>query len=159
MGYFFSPYEIAEMAMRVEAAGAAFYQKAAKFAPEGKVREIFLFLSNEEIDHQNTFRIIRDMEQKKNTAVEYAIDLAAHIERLIEEYKQGVFDLNPEEISALTVAKCLDIGIRTERGLLTVYTELYETFVDKFHSVLTSIANQEKDHLEALQNVKKELGL
>jgi rubrerythrin len=100
-----------------------------------------------------------ETEQKNSSADEYAIDVASNIRHLIEKFEKASFDLKSSESSSLTVAKCLDVGIHVEKGLITAYTELWETFIDKFHSVLEKIVSQEKTHLEMLQNVKKQLGL
>jgi rubrerythrin len=159
MKYFFSPHQIAEMAMQVEEVGIGFYKKAAELATDEKVKKIFLFLSDAEIDHKNTFKTIMEAEQKNDSTDEYAIDVASNIRHLIEKFEKAAFDLKSAEASSLTVAKCLDVGIHVESGLIAAYSELHETFIDKFHDVLEKIVSQEKAHLEMLQNVKKQLGL
>jgi rubrerythrin len=145
--------------MQVEEAGIGFYKKAAELATDEKVKKIFLFLSNAEIDHKNTFKTIMEAEQGNDSTDEYAIDIASDIRHLIERSEKAVFDLKSAEVSSLTVAKCLNVGIHVESGLIAAYSELHGTLIGKFHGVLEKIVSQEKIHLEILQNVKKQLGL
>ncbi|MFH1209150.1 MAG: ferritin family protein [Candidatus Omnitrophota bacterium] len=159
MGYFFSSHEIAEMAMHVEEAGIEFHKKASEFAADEKIKKIFLFLSNAEIDHRNIFRGIMEAEEKNDSLDEYSIDIASNIEYLIGKFEKAVFDLKFPEVSSLTIAKCLDVGIHVESGLITAYTELHEVLIGKFYNVLEKIIGEEKTHLEMLQNIKKKLSL
>lgn len=159
MNYFFSSHQIAEMAMRVEEAGIGFYKRASELAVDEKVKKIFLFLSDAEIGHKNTFRKIMEAEQKNSSEDEYAIDVASNIRHLIEKFEKAAFDLKSAEASTLTVGKCLDVGIHVESRLIAAYRELYEKFIDKFHGMLEKIVSEEKTHLEMLQNVKKQLAL
>jgi len=159
MSYYFNPYQIAEMAMQVEEAGIEFYKQASEHAVDEKVKQIFLFLSDAEIAHKNTFKTIMEAERKNDSTDEYAIDVASNIRHLIEKFEKAVFDLKSSEASSLTVAKCLDIGIHVESGLIAAYTELHEKFIDKFRGVLEKMISEEKKHLEMLQNVKGQLGL
>lgn len=159
MEYFFSSHEIAGMAMRVEEAGIEFYKKAAKFAVNEKVKKIFLFLADAEVDHRNAFKDIMETEQKNDSLDEYSIDIASDIEHLIGKFEKAVFDLKSPEVSSLTIAKCLDVGIHVESGLIAAYTELHEVLIGKFYNVLEKIIGEEKTHLAMLQNVKKKLNL
>ena len=159
MGYFFSPYQMAEMAMQVEEAGIEFYKKASEFSKKEKIKKIFLFLSGAEIVHRTIFKTIMETEQGNDSTDEYSVDIASIMRNLIEKCEKIVFDLQSVEESSLTVAKCLDVGIHVESGLIGAYSKLHETFIDKFHSVLEKIVGQEKTHLEMLRNVKKQLEL
>lgn len=157
--YFFSAHQIAEMAVQVEEKGIIFYKKVAELAPDEKIRKIFLFLSDAEVDHKNAFRAIAEAEERRDSLDEYSIDVAGNIKFLIEKFENAVFDLKSTQLSSLNVQKCLNVGISTESGLIIAYTELHEKFIAKFHAVLEKIINEEKTHLEMLQNVKKKLNL
>lgn len=43
MGFYFSPYRIAEMAMQVEEAGVGFYKYLANRSKDETTKEVFLF--------------------------------------------------------------------------------------------------------------------
>ena len=100
-----------------------------------------------------------EAEEKNDSLDEYSIDIASNIEYLIGKFEKAVFDLKSAEVSSLTVAKCLDVGIHVESGLIAAYSELHEVLIGKFYNVLEKIISEEKTHLEMLQNVKKQLGL
>lgn len=159
MGYFFNPCQIAEMAVQAEEAGIKFYHKAANIATDEKIKKIFLFLAEAEVEHREIIRTILETERWNDTEDEYAVDMAPMVRRLVEKCEKTVFDLDFVEKFPLAVGTCLDIGIFVENGFITLYTELLGTFAAKFHGILEKILSQEKAHLAMLQNTKKGLGL
>lgn len=74
--FYFSLYQIAEMAMKIEEAGARFYAQLARTADREDLRKVFHSLAQAEGEHQKAFARIAD-EFRSAGAQEYSIDLMA----------------------------------------------------------------------------------
>ncbi len=57
------------------------------------------------------------------------------------------------------IQEALNMAVYTEEEAICIYTEMSNSFVDKFHGILTKIINEEKKHLEILTNVKTKISL
>jgi len=153
MEYNFSPYEIAKMAMSIEEEGARFYTALSNAASSDAVRDIFAALSREEIEHRDKFSEIAEAHHKEDKA-EYTIDISTLMEKHIEEIKDLSFKVKS---SAATVEDALNMAIDVEKTAINIFSKMYESFIDRFHEVLSALINEEKKHLEVLTDMKNEL--
>ncbi len=159
MGYIFSPVQIIEMSMQVEKAGMEFYKYLSGKCKDETVSQIFVFLHDQEMEHYKGFSKIASEIKKINLEYEYAIDVAQLIRQSIDRLKASVFEIQSSEVDAIDIRKSLEIAIRTEEEAVRIYSEMRESFVEKFHKVISAVIEEEKKHLVMLQNVKQKLPL
>jgi len=152
----FSAYQIAEMAMTVEEAGVRFYEMLSILATDGKLKDIFMILSKAEVQHKDIFRSIADS-LRNDDPTEYSIDLSSLIETHIDTLKKAAFSMQSFSKVPTNIQDAVEIAINIEKEAIRIYTEMYSTFIEKFHGVLENIINEEKKHLEILTDVKSKL--
>ena len=151
--YNFSPRQIAEMAMGVEEAGEEFYTKLASVLDDQKLKDIFLILSKAELQHRDMFKNIAGSFSGEEDS-EYSIDLPTLMKRYIDKLKEVAFNIKSFSSKPDNVQEALNIAIYTEEEAIRIYTEMYNSFVDKFHDILTKIINEEKKHLGILTDIQ-----
>ena len=156
--YNFSPRQIAEMAMGVEEAGEKFYTKLADVLDDKKLKDIFISLSKAELQHRDIFKSIADSFSGEEDS-EYSIDLPALMQSYVEKLKDVVFNLQSFSSKPDNMQEALNIAVYTEEEAIRIYTEMYNSFVDKFHNILTKIISEEKKHLKILDEVKAKINL
>ena len=154
--YYFSPRQIAEMAMGVEEAGRKFYFNLANPFHKKKLKDIFLNLADAELKHRDIFKSIADSFSKEDES-EYSIDLPALMQSYVDKLEGLVFNMKSFSNKPTNVREALNVAVYTEEEAICIYTEIYNCFVDKFHDILTRIIEEEKKHLEILNHVKAEM--
>jgi rubrerythrin len=159
MGYFFSPYRIAEMAMELEIKGIKFYEYLASCNSDDKTKKVFLFLSNQEVAHYRTFQEIAAAMRQKNSEHEYSIDVSRLLQEAIDDLNNMVFSLESLATDSIDMNKCFEIAINTEKKSVLAYEEIQNSFTKEFQGVLSKILDEEREHLKMLVNVKKKLRL
>ena len=148
--FFFSPYKIAEMAMKVEEAGAVFYEILANSVDDRELRSTFMGLSSAELKHRDKFREIAQTFNQEDYN-EYAVDVSALIQPHLDNLRSAAFNLRrqPSDMSA-----ALAVAINIEDESIRIYTEIRTIFIEKFHPVLSAIIEEEKKHLKMLTAIK-----
>ncbi len=76
--------------------------------------------------------------------------MQSHVDKL----KEVAFNMKSFSSKPDNVQEALNIAIYTEEEAIRIYTEMYNSFVDKFHDILTKIIDEEKKHLEILTDIK-----
>jgi rubrerythrin len=151
--YYFSPYQIAEMAMGVEEEGARFYQELAGSVDNGRLKGIFANLARAELKHRETFRTIADTLHKEDLN-EYSVDVAGLMRAYLERLKATAFKARPSTENPSIILEALAIAIHTEEEAISIYAEMRRVFIDKFREVLTAIIEEERKHLDILTGIR-----
>lgn len=154
--YNFSPHQIAEMAMSVEEAGVIFYERLATLVDDPKLKQIFTTLSKAELGHRDTFRGIADSSLKDGLS-EYSVDLSLLMKNHIDKLKEAAFNMRSFSNKPTTIQEALSIAIHIEQEAIRIYTEMRNTFIERFHEVLSGIIEEEKKHSEILHDIKTRL--
>jgi len=156
--YQFSSYQIAEMGMEIEVAGAKFYALLANSTQDKKLKDIFTILSKAEIEHREVFRCIADTFRMQDVS-EYSIDLEADMKNHIMELKEIVLSFQSLPKAPANILEAIEIAIKTETNAVRIYTEILTSLTEKFHGVLSAIINEERKHLEMLLGIKDKFSL
>lgn len=157
--YYFSPCQIAEIAMRVEEAGAAFYSEMAVLADNAEHKRTgtaFRILAETEIEHRDLFKAIAEDVKQSNGGQEYSVDICKQMETALDRIQSHAFDKTGLHPSSITLKEALEIAINTEKESIRVYMEIYNAFVERFHKILARIIDEEKEHMKMLINVQSE---
>ena len=150
-----------EVSLSIEKQGFIFYDKAAKSATDPRVRDVFLYLENEEKEHiqslQNKTRFLQPALANK------AAFRKSGTESFIKNEILGkVFPVPGDDKNEVHIAhsdfEALTIGIDAEMRSIEVLNQLMasEKKVD-VRMIFNHLLVEEKKHLSALEEIKKEL--
>ena len=150
-----------EVSLSIEKQGFIFYDKAAKSATDPRVRDVFLYLANEEKEHiqslQNKTRFLQPALANK------AASRKSGTESFIKNEILGkVFPVPGDDKNEVHIAhsdfEALAIGIDAEMRSIEVLNQLMasEKKVD-VRMIFNHLLVEEKKHLAVLGEVKKDL--
>ena len=145
MPYYFSTYQIAEMAMQVEAEGAKFYKTLALLVKNETVKNVFTLLADEEMKHKNSFKKIAGAEELRAKEAEYSIDVCQSIQKSLDNLKAEAFRTAGMDMRDVDLKKAIEFAINIEKGGIRVYTEIYDSYLKKFQNILSKIIEEEKN--------------
>ncbi len=156
MAIFFDVSEIYQFAINIEENGEKFYRKVASKLKEPKIKEIFLFLADEEGEHKKIFmkllESIKNYEPVETYPGEYFAYLKAYSQELI--FPQMI---ERELDKSITPIDAINFGIRRELESILYYIEVKNFVQETQHSQLDKIIEQERQHFIKLSNLKKEM--
>ena len=158
----FSGSEVIEMALKIEENGMKFYTDAFKAARDERVRDLFKRLAIEEAHHIKTFSRMKELVKDEYVSEGYDPYITEASEYLRSMADSEVFK-NPQagaefagEISNPT--EVLDFAVSMEKDSIRFYEEFERVIVEKDRPVITALIDQEKEHLELLECLRKDLG-
>lgn len=155
-GHDFSAYQVAEMAMGVEEAGASFYERLAAVAEDETLKDIFIALAKAELSHREQFRGIADS-FRNDDRNEYAVDLCLLMKNYIDSLKAAAFTLQSFSKNPTRIHDAIDIAIHTEQEAIRIFTGMHNAFIERFRGVLSAIIEEEKKHLAIVGDIKTRL--
>ena len=150
-----------EVSLSIEKQGFIYYDKAAKSATDPRVRDVFLYLANEEKEHiqslQNKTRFLQPALANKATSRKSGTESFIKNEILGKVFPVPGDDKNEVHI-AHSDFEALTIGIDAEMRSIEVLNQLMasEKKVD-VRMIFNHLLVEEKKHLSALEEIKKEL--
>jgi rubrerythrin len=155
MSFTFAPYHLAEIAMDIEDTGSAYYLELSKRTTDENVKNVFIFLSEQEIQHKRAFEVIMTESKKTEDEGEYIIDLLSQMGTIAADIKSTIQKYLSENPERLRLPEAFDIGIQTERKSIEAYGLMKKQLIDAFASMLDSILVQEENHLTTLVGLKE----
>ena len=156
----YGPYEAVTLGIQLEDDGFTFYSAVAKAAVDYRVKDLFSFLADAEIDHK---KVIREEVEPLFTPGWYREeDQQMMAEYLKDVQEQPVF---PDPEKAVQFAKnmkdvhrAIDIGILAEERARDYFAFLRDATQDQEgKDIFQRLYLEEIKHLELLQNLKEEM--
>ena len=154
MEYSFASYQIAEIACAMERAGGHFYRQLANLSTDEAVKELFLYLAKSEKKHEENFLKIAQDTKASEEVYDYHINIP-------EMMKAGINKFNEARINSVSMdqqmdmPRALEIAIKGEELAVQIYSEIAQSYSERFSKVLEKIIAQERSHLKRLQNLKQ----
>lgn len=75
----------------------------------------------------------------------------------IEKLKNAAFDPKVSLGNSGGIRGAIGLAVEVEKSAIRIYTGVRDTFVERFHSILDNIINEEKKHLEMLMKIREKL--
>ncbi|MCM8785913.1 MAG: ferritin family protein [Candidatus Omnitrophica bacterium] len=152
---FFNISEIYQFAIKIEENGEKFYRKVAWKTKDKKVKDLFIFLADEEVRHKRIFeenlKKIEKYEPSESYPGEYFAYLRAYAEGLI-------FTKNIEkELEKEDILEAIDFGIRRELDSIMYYLEMKDFIPETQELEIDKIIKEERSHFIKLSNLKKQI--
>jgi len=156
MAEFFKASELLEFAIQIEKNGEVFYLKVSKNISSYEIRETFLYLAEEEINHRKLYeellKTVEDYQPKEIYPDEYFKYLRAYADQHIFVKKEEIEEKASKVKSEI---EAIDIGIGFEKDSILFYLEMRNLVSDREKAVIDKIIEEERKHYNKLVEVKK----
>lgn len=156
MGVFFDVSEIFQFAVRIEENGEKLYRKVAEKSPDSKVKNLFSFLADEEVKHQETFTEMLGEIAKYEPSETYPDEYFAYL----RSYADGIIfppEIEKELDTSPGVVKALDFAIRRELDSIMYYIEIKNVVPENQHHIIDRIIKEERNHFVRLSKMKEDM--
>ena len=157
----YSVNEVIELAVQIEKNGYAFYNEALKRKDLDKeARDFIEFLRDQELDHEKTFRSLRDELDLQDLELTQDWELiAAYLETIIAG---RIFSAEDSAISlaasASSLKEIVDYAIQFEKDTLLFFHAINDGMsFAKSKAALRKIINEEASHVLRLSDFRKSL--
>ena len=154
MGMFNSS-EIYQFAIKIEENGEKFYRQMTEKLDDPKVKELFTFLANEEVDHKRTFEKMlskfEDYTPVESYPGEYFAYLKAYADNLVFGFKKFDDDISKIEDAASAV----QFAIGKELDTIMYFQEMKNIVPKSELNRINSIINEERKHVVKLSEIKR----
>jgi len=155
----FSIQEVIEIAIEIEKNGVAFYSALAKLADTDRLKELYIYLSQEEKRHITRFReILESAGGYQVSEAYYATEYMAYMKALADE---RVFK---SDVSAAEVAEgvkspreAIDIAIVFEKESVLFLHEMWKLVPESGREPIQKLLDEERDHLRRLSAIKAQI--
>jgi rubrerythrin len=148
--------EVLQFAIKIEENGWEFYRKFADLVDNEKIRELFVMLADDEVEHKEIFEAmlpeIEKYEPQEVYPPEYFSYLRAYADNII--FKKG-FDKELQK--KLDAAAIIGFGIRMELDSIAYYQETKNFVPASQKSVIDRIIEEERKHFLKLSDLKNTL--
>ena len=149
---FFSANEVAELAMRIEQKGQAFYLLAADEAKDPAAKEFFEFFAEEESRHELFFRDMRDRigAIKIPSGSDYE-EYTQYVMALVDSHDVFNFDYTEAfKDEAFNFEQAVRAAMRFEKDTILLFTELKRMVPDTERQFVEECIDEERKHLRML---------
>lgn len=144
--YDFNAAEALKIARKLEREGIKFYKEFLETAEDPKVKEVLLYLLDEEMEHLKLFEKMLEREDPES--------LDDDGEGVLDVVDGCVFTLPKSEALATDLDKVIQLGINIEKRSLAFYLEIVKhTKSEEGKNVLKKIIGEEKNHWEELKRL------
>jgi len=156
MAEFFKASELVEFAVQIENNGETFYRAAAKKTKKDNVKNILLYLADEEVKHAKAYKeMLKSVETYKPAEVyteEYFRYLRAYADQHIFVKKT---DIEEKAESRRGYKEAIDVGLVAEIESILYYLEMRNFVPDNEKSIIDKIIEEERSHYTKLSEIKK----
>jgi rubrerythrin len=155
MDYWFSAHEIAKLAAEVELKGAAFYRHLQGLADDPTISDMCGFFAEQEIEHRAKFLAIAEAHLPSEREQCYSVDIRGMLTASMRDLTQLLDGETSTAPRLAIVSECLSVAARVEATAIRVYAKMTEGYTVGFSEVLTDVLEEERKHLQMIQNVQR----
>lgn len=155
MGIFLTGKELLDTAVKIEKAGAAFYETMVSCARSQKAQTAFKYLADQEKKHIKAYQSMLSSLADNPPPESYTEEYDQYLKSLADS---GVFSSEAAACSLAektsSDAEGIDFGIRAEKDSILFYTELQNLVRRADAKVISGIIEEERSHLKQLSELK-----
>ena len=153
--------EVLQMAVELERKGKTFYETIAEGIRDEKARNVFQFLADEEVRHEEVFNsILAETETKDENSPYDNREVVLYFRSLVdkqifpaEEYSKLLKDAVNDPGVAIRIA------ISLEKDSVLFYNELSPLVNKKDRRIVEKIIEEERNHINRILQLKDELSI
>ena len=155
----FNPSEIYQFAVRIEENGEKFYRKMTDKLDNKKVKELFTFLADEEVEHKAIFKNLLSKFENYNPPESYPREYFAYLEAYTENivFSFSKFDDDISKINDMKTA--LRFAIGKELDTIQYFQEMKNLVQKSENKKIEAIIEEERKHVVKLFELQRELNI
>lgn len=152
----FDASEVYQFAVQIEENGERLYRKIARRTKNLKVRDLFLFLADEDVKHRKQFAEMLSKLEKNEPLESYPGEYVAYMTAYTDEI---IFPatVTKELPPAEDPIAALDFGIRRELDSIMYYLEMKNLVPESQEQLIQRIIDEERGHFLKFSELKKQL--
>jgi rubrerythrin len=144
---------IMQKAIEVEKAGAEFYRKLSTEVSISAVKDVFLKLLTDEIEHQKNFA---DMGRAmKGVVIESPLDILEIMSQSMTALRSAMKGSQLVTMGEINLSQAINIGIHNEQEAIKVYSSLLGIKHPDFNAIMKKVIAEEQAHLKMLEDMKR----
>ena len=150
-------HEALDLCLSIEKEGVIYYEKASRLANNQKVKKIFSRLAEDEREHSKS---LKGKAKFLQPALQKKFEPNDSLESFLQNKVKGkIFPLDfSQDDSPKSDIEAIEIGIESEKRSIEILLKLLESEKKMdVRVVFSHLLAEEKKHLVALENLKKEL--
>ncbi len=153
----FNPSEIYQFAIRIEENGEKFYRIMSNKLNNKKVKELFTFLADEEVEHKAIFKNLLSEFEKYDPSANYPEEYFAYLEAYIENivFSFNKFDDDTSKVNDMETA--LRFAVGKELDTIQYFQEIKNLVSKNDINKIEAIIEEERRHVVKLSEMQKEL--
>jgi rubrerythrin len=155
MEYWFSAHEIAKLAAEMESRGVAFYKRLQQVAGDPTVSDMCAFFAEQEQEHRAKFLALAETSRMSESEQCYSVDVCGMLKASMHELGRLLSGAPSRAWSPALVSDSLAIAAQVEATSIKVYTRMLEVYSQPFAGELAKVLEEERKHLQTIQNVRK----
>lgn len=151
----FNGYDVLQFAIRIEENGEAFYRETASMMADNEVKELFVRLAGEEINHKEVFEGMLAQLREYRPAETYDGEYLTYLTSYIDG--KAIFKDHPKIPEMAKVRDreaALDFAIQREVDSILYYEEMKKFAGEKHAPVIDRIIAEERKHFGTLLATK-----
>ncbi len=150
--------DIVELGIQIEINGRDFYNEAGRKIKDKRSKEIFKYLADEEEKHIATFMNILYRIKTYEPLESFPDDYFAYMNALASEYVFTQKNKGGEIAKNITSDKeAVELGVGFEKESVSFYEGMLKAVSDEDKKLVNELIEQEKDHLNKLLELKKNI--
>lgn len=156
----FSGKEILEIALKIELNGEIFYREASKKATDNNLKDLFIYLQNQEKKHYEDFSKLSHLIKEENIRGLSRLSDAEEISLYLHALANSKVFTDPEVGASLgrsmkDDSEAINIAIGLERDSILYYNEMLKVVKEEDKGLVDNIVAQEKEHERLLREMRK----
>ena len=142
---------IIDMAVQIEKAGQKFYSTLATFVCNEKIKDLLVFLAEEETKHIEVFEDLgKTLKNDLLKADSYSEDYLDYLNCIGRTHLLFNIDIEDAGYKVGTARETLELALKFERDSITVFQEMMEVVGKSGKEVLKKLIEQERRHFLTL---------
>lgn len=141
---------VIDMAVKIERAGQKFYSALAIFEYNEKIKDLLVFLAEEESRHVEAFESLKKAMKDDLAAEPVSEEYLQYLECLAGTHMFLNMDIEDADYKVDTARATLELALKFERDSIAVFHEMKEVVGKAGKEALDKLIAQERGHIRTL---------
>ena len=152
----FSGQEMIKLAVQIEKAGQAFYEKAALKVDDCEVKSVLSYLAGEEEKHISDFQNLGEhLTEDINIDESYVGEYGDYLKSIIDSHIFNLDNVDNLVNGIKAPREALAIAFRFEKDSIVIFQEFSHVIDKAGKPVIEELIKQEKEHIKKIADVSR----
>jgi len=147
--------EIYQFAIRLEENGEKFYRQMAQKFENAKLKDLFIYLADQEVKHKKLFELMVSKIEKYAPPEIYPEEYFNYIRALADDIIFNEKKLAEEMSKIKDIIGAIDYAKENESASILYYQGIKNLISDSQHASIDKIIEEERNHFVELSQLKK----